>query len=117
MKPLLIAIAAITHAHCFTAWQAGCIRHYLNRKHIPFAVVHDTVVTGIAWTDMQTKHVFIDGDRLALTPVTFANVVHHETDHLLGRTHDDCSWPGDVMCYVVHVDANGSVVDDESLYY
>ena len=117
LKLLSIAIASIPVCVCFVDWLTDCIRHYLNRKNIPFAIVHDTVVTGVAWTDIQTKHVYVDGDRLAHAPVTFANVIHHETDHVLGRRHEDCRWPGDVMCYVVHSEANGSIIDDQSLYY
>lgn len=116
LKSFSIAIALLSGCTCFTMWQTDCIRQHLVRKNIPYGFVHDTVLVGIAWTDFINKHTYVDGVRLLNSPMTFSNVIDHETDHLLGRMHEDCINQYDIMCYSVKVNSSGVIIDDRWLY-
>ena len=81
----------------------------------PFAAFVDSVITGReAFTNTQTLVVYIDARRFEKTPNAFWNVIHHEIDHLKGRSHN--SNVGDIMSYHLTVTQLGDIVEDPFLW-
>jgi hypothetical protein len=76
----------------------------------PLAMLHTgPIANGVAYTDGERTHVYVDAERLRNAPHTTWNVIRHEIAHTKGAQHGDGSVE---MKYSVTADPGGFIVDD-----